>query len=124
VLDTELGKVLLRRAGRFLAGSWLRLKSLDVAYLADPNPRLRWWCVQTLDHLVDPRAVVAIAALLDDPVARVRRNAAHALGCIACKPTWDGVLSRATTAKLAQLASSDTSAKVRAEAAYALSCRS
>ena len=90
--------------------------------LADPNPRVRWWCIQTLDHVPDLRAVNAISALLDDPVARVRRNAAHALGCIACKPDWDGELPDATATKLAKLASSDPNAKVRREASY--SCAS
>ena len=45
--------------------------------LADPNPRVRWWCIQVLDHVPDPRALAAVARLLDDPVPRVRRNAAR-----------------------------------------------
>jgi HEAT repeat protein len=97
--------------------------SAVVEGLNDPNPRVRWWCVQTLDHVPDPRAVAAVAELLDDPVARVRRNAAHALGCIACKPEWNGVLPTTTTAKLLQLAATDVSMKVRAEASHALSCQ-
>ncbi len=35
--------------------------------LADPNPRIRWWCVQLLDHVPDVRAVSAVINLLDDP---------------------------------------------------------
>src|SRR5262249_40018576 len=58
--------------------------------LADPNPRVRWWCLQVLDHVPDGRAIPFVASALDDPVPRVRRNAAHALGCFACKPEWDG----------------------------------
>src|SRR5436189_6451148 len=54
--------------------------------LADPHPRVRWWCVQLLDHVPDARAVTAVADLLDDPVPRVRRHAAPALGCLAWKP--------------------------------------
>src|SRR5436190_20008085 len=91
--------------------------------LADPNPRIRWWCVQVLDHVPDPRAVEAIANLLEDQVPRVRRNAAHALGCVACKPEWTGGLPVGVTAKLTTLAADDPNAKVRAEAAYVLSCR-
>jgi hypothetical protein len=34
----------------------------------DPNPQVRWWCIQLLDHLDDPRAVKAIAGALDDRV--------------------------------------------------------
>jgi HEAT repeat protein len=90
--------------------------------LADKNPRVRWWCVQVLDHVPDPRAVEAIAIVLDDPVPRVRRNAAHALGCVACKPEWSGALPPQVTAKLIVLAAQDPNMKVRSEAAYALAC--
>jgi HEAT repeat protein len=91
--------------------------------LTDPNPRVRWWCIQVLDHVPDARAVEEVANLLDDPVPRVRRNAAHALGCVACKPAWTGGLPSAITEKLARLAAGDPSPKVRSEAAYALACR-
>jgi HEAT repeat protein len=92
--------------------------------LADPNPRIRWWCVQLLDHVPDERAVTAVADLLDDPVPRVRRNAAHALGCLACKPDWSEALPADVSARLARIALDDPNEKVRREAAFALSCRS
>jgi HEAT repeat protein len=88
--------------------------------LSDTNPRVRWWCVQLLDHVPDPRAIGAVARLLDDPVPRVRRNAAHALGCVACKPEWDGVLPDAVVETLTSVATGDPNAKVRAEATHAL----
>lgn len=88
--------------------------------LADPNPQVRWWCIQVLDHVPDERAIPAIAATLDDPVPRVRRNAAHALGCDACKPTWCGELSTDIRQRLADMAANDPNAKVRAEARHAL----
>jgi hypothetical protein len=50
--------------------------------LNHPSPRVRWWCVQVIDHATDSRAVTAISALLEDDVPRVRRAAAHALGCV------------------------------------------
>jgi HEAT repeat protein len=87
------------------------------------NPRVRWWSVQLLDHVPDSRAVAAFVERLDDPVPRVRRNAAHALGCAACKPGWDGRLDEATTAKLAALAIDDPNLKVREGARRALACR-
>jgi HEAT repeat protein len=93
-----------------------------VAGLADKNPRVRWWCVQVLDHVPDRRAIDAVARLLDDPVARVRRNAAHALGCVACKPEWSRALPAQVTEKLIDLAGQDPNVKVRSEAAHALSC--
>jgi HEAT repeat protein len=89
--------------------------------LSDPNPRVRWWCVQVLDHVPDDRSIMAIAGALDDPVARVRRNAAHALGCMACKPRWESQLPSEVASKLARTASSDPNEKVRLEAQMALS---
>src|SRR5215831_8480035 len=82
----------------------------------DPDSRVRWWCVQLLDHLDDQRALTALIEALDDPVPRVRRNACHALGCLACKPSWDGILPDAAYAKLRHLAATDPNPKVRAEA--------
>jgi HEAT repeat protein len=91
--------------------------------LGDPHPRVRWWCIQVLDHVPDPRAIEAIAPLMEDPVPRVRRVAAHALGCVACKPEWQGRLPDGIAAKLAERAAGDDNAKVRAEASWALACR-
>jgi HEAT repeat protein len=90
--------------------------------LSDSSPRVRWWCIQVLDHVSDVRSVAAIVSALDDPVARVRRNAAHALGCGACKPDWDRALPTATIQRLMGLAEGDPSDKVRREAAAALAC--
>jgi len=91
--------------------------------LSDPNPRVRWWCLQLLDHVPDHRAIGPIATMLDDPVPRVRRNAAHALGCAGCKPLWSGELPAEALAKLAAVASADPNPKVRAEASLALARR-
>lgn len=88
--------------------------------LRDPNPRVRWWCVQILDHSPDPQAIAAIAPMLDDPVPRVRQNAAHALGCLACKPPWSGELPTSSLGKLKRLAVEDPHAKVRRQASWAL----
>jgi hypothetical protein len=94
-----------------------------VAGLSDPNPRVRWWCVQVLDHSPDERATTALIAALDDPVPRVRRNAVHALGCVACKPGWAGGLPAADMEKLATMVDDDASEKVRLEAQRTLTCR-
>jgi HEAT repeat protein len=91
--------------------------------VGDPNPRVRWWCIQLLDHVTDSRAIAAVAGALGDPVPRVRRNAAHALGCVACKPDWRDPLPPHITAALARLAEGDPNAKVRDEARRALQCR-
>jgi hypothetical protein len=56
-------------------------------------------------------------------VPRVRKNAVHALGCVACKPGWDGGLPLEAVEKLARVATADPSEKVRAEAHRTLACR-
>ena len=90
----------------------------------DPHPQVRWWSIQLLDHLPDPAVLPALCEALDDAVPRVRRNAAHALGCMTCKPSWDGALPATAVARLAQMATSDPNAKVRSEASLALAaCR-
>jgi HEAT repeat protein len=88
--------------------------------LADPKAPIRWWCVQLLDHVADVRAIDAISLALDDLVPRVRRNAAHALGCVACKPGWDGQLAPAVVTKLRDMAVNDENATVRAQAEITL----
>jgi HEAT repeat protein len=90
--------------------------------LRDPSPQVRWWCIQLIDHLPDDRALDALVPVLDDPVPRVRRNAAHALGCVACKPTWDGQLAASVIDKLTEMAAHDANAKVREEASRSLAC--
>jgi HEAT repeat protein len=88
--------------------------------VTDPHPPVRFWSIQLLDHVADERAIAAIVPALDDPVPRVRRNAAHALACRVCKPDWCTPLAEDTRAKLADLAANDPNAKVRAEARRAL----
>jgi HEAT repeat protein len=88
--------------------------------LEHPNPQVRWWCVQLLDHCSDSRAIEALVPMLDDPVPRVRRNAAHALSCTSCKPAWSGDMSDRALHRLEAMAESDPNLKVRDEARHAL----
>jgi HEAT repeat protein len=90
--------------------------------LRDESPQVRWWCIQLIDHLPDDRALDALVPVLDDPGPRVRRNTAHALGCVACKPTWDGQLAASVIENLAEMAAHDINAKVRQEAVRSLAC--
>lgn len=87
------------------------------------NPRVRWWCLQVLDHVGESRAVAVVAGALTDPVPRVRRNAAHALGCLACKPADSAPLPDTIVDSLSEVATSDPNPKVRAEAVRALAAR-
>src|SRR4029079_3617967 len=91
-----------------------------VAGLGHQDSRVRWWSVQLLDHVPDSRAIAAIAPLLRYPAPRVRRNAAHALGCVLCKPGWSGELPDGALDELARMADRDENAKVRGEARQSL----
>src|SRR5262249_9123316 len=117
----------IRRLAGGVTATELRRARVDQATLdalaagvRDPDSRVRWWCVQLLDHLADPHALTALTAALNDPVPRVRRNACHALGCLACNPSWDGILPAGAAGKIRQLAATDPNPKVRAEADRAL----
>ena len=94
-----------------------------IAGLRHPDPRIRFWSVQLLDHCSDPRAIEAVVPVLEDPVPRVRRNAVHALGCVLCKPAWDGHLRSGVLNRMQAMAFDDPHARVRAAAARALHCR-
>lgn len=57
--------------------------------LAHPEPRVREQCCGLLDELLVPEATDDLVARLDDPDARVRVAALHALSCLRCKPDAD-----------------------------------
>ncbi|MET7486894.1 HEAT repeat domain-containing protein [Streptomyces sp. NPDC005538] len=54
--------------------------------LRHAHPRVREQCCKLLDELLVPDAVDDLTARLDDPGARVRIAAVHALSCDRCKP--------------------------------------
>ena len=87
------------------------------AGLRHEDPGVREGCCRLLDHLVDTDSMRQLIAMADDPDARVRIAAFHALACDRCKggtcaPGADQVLGPA----LRHLAR-DPDAHVRARAA-------
>jgi hypothetical protein len=87
------------------------------AGLHHENPAVREGCCRLLDQLVDTETMGQLIAMTDDPDARVRTAAFHALACDRCKgdtcaPGADQVLEPA----LRHLAA-DPDAHVRAMAA-------
>ena len=87
------------------------------AGLRDKTPAVREGCCRLLDHLVDTESMDELVLMADDPDARVRIAAFHALACDRCKgdtcaPGPDRVLEPA----LHHLAS-DSDPHVRAMAA-------
>lgn len=87
--------------------------------LEHPNAKVRWWCLQLMDHLADESYLEPILSKLSDPVAKVRRHAIHALSCGACKPNRQ-VLAEEIEAALRGVLASDSDEKVREEASRAL----
>jgi HEAT repeat protein len=101
-------------------------KAALIGGLDHPNAKVRWWCLQLMDHLADESYLEPILSKLTDPVAKVRRHVIHALTCGACKPdrhTLDLDIAETLKAVL----DSDPDAKVREEAREGLlrlACRS
>jgi HEAT repeats len=87
------------------------------AALEDPDAKVRWSAIDVLDHYDEHRHDSAFAAALRDPVPRVRRHAAHALGCEACSSAPSAV---DPVPALVKCASADDNVKVRRQALWGL----
>jgi HEAT repeat protein len=90
-----------------------------IAGLEHPNAKVRWWCLQLMDHLADESYLDAILSKLSDPVPKVRRHAIHTLSCGACKPDRRRLKIR-VEADLRRVVETDPDEKVRMEARKAL----
>jgi HEAT repeats len=55
------------------------------AGLQHEDPAVREGCCRLLDHLIDTDSMGQLIAMADDPDARVRTAAFHALACDRCK---------------------------------------
>ena len=94
-------------------------KAALIAGLEHTNAKVRWWCLQLMDHLADESYVQPILSKLADPVAKVRRHAIHALSCAACKPDRRRMEIQVGEA-LRRVLETDPDQRVRAEARQAL----
>ena len=94
-------------------------KAALISGLDHPNAKVRWWCLQLMDHLADESYLEPILSRLSDPVAKVRRHAIHALSCGACKPNRQRLAVQIRSALLAVL-DTDPDQRVREEAGLAL----
>ena len=94
-------------------------KAALIAGLEHPNAKVRWWCLQLMDHLADESYLEPILSKLSDPVAKVRRHAIHALSCGVCKPNRQA-LAVEFEAALRGVLAGDSDEKVREEARQAL----
>ena len=86
-----------------------------ISGLDHPNAKVRWWCLQLMDHLADESYLDPMLTKLSDPVAKVRRHAIHALSCGVCKPNRQPLAVRIEAA-LVRALQSDPDRRVRQEA--------
>lgn len=62
-------------------------KAALIRGLKHRNSKIRWWCIQLMDHLADESYVQPLLdAAYTDPTPKNRRHAIHALACEKCKP--------------------------------------
>jgi len=55
--------------------------------LKHTNSKVRWWCIQLMDHIADESYLKPLLdAAYNDPTPKNRRHAIHALACEKCKP--------------------------------------
>lgn len=94
-------------------------KAALISGLDHPNAKVRWWCLQLMDHLADESYLEPVLSKLNDPVAKVRRHAIHALSCGACKPNRQVLAVQIESALRAAL-STDPDQRVQEEARQAL----
>ena len=83
--------------------------------LQHPNAKIRWWCLQYMDHLADESFIPHIIPLTKDPVGKVRKHAVHALTCDIYKQDKQS-LEYDLGSLLSEIASSDPDPRVREEA--------
>jgi HEAT repeat protein len=84
-----------------------------IAGLRHPNSKVRWWCIQLMDHVADESyAEPLLEAACTDPTPKNRRHAIHALTCEVCKPDRRP-LDVDVRAELADIAATDSDLSVR-----------
>ncbi|MEZ4670646.1 MAG: HEAT repeat domain-containing protein [Anaerolineae bacterium] len=84
-----------------------------VAGLKHPNSKVRWWCIQLMDHIADESYVpFLLEAAQTDPTPKNRRHAIHAMVCEVCKPNRQP-LNVDVRAELANIARIDSDLTVR-----------
>ena len=110
ITATELRKVKVTQAA----------KQALIAGLKHPNSKVRWWCIQYMDHVADESYLQPLLeAAKTDPTPKNRRHAIHGLTCEICKPERCS-LDIDIRAELTSIAETDTDNSVRALATHEL----
>jgi HEAT repeat protein len=77
ITATELRKVKVTEPAKYAL----------IAGLKHSNSKVRWWCIQLMDHVADESYLLPLLeAAQTDPTPKNRRHAIHALTCEICKP--------------------------------------
>jgi HEAT repeat protein len=88
-------------------------KQALIAGLKHPNSKVRWWCIQLMDHIADETYFEPLLHVAQtDPTPKNRRHAIHALTCGVCKPDKQA-LNIDMRSHLKRIAVSDHDASVR-----------
>ena len=90
-------------------------KNALIQGLKHPNAKIRWWCLQYMDHLADESFIPHIIPLTKDSVGKVRKHAVHVLICDICKQGRCG-LRHNLQPLLLEIATLDSDQRVRNEA--------
>lgn len=95
-------------------------KQALIAGLQHWNSKVRWWCIQLMDHVADESYMrPLLEAAKSDATPKNRRHAIHALTCEICKPDRCA-LDIDVRAELASIAQTDPDGSVRAMALHEL----
>lgn len=88
-------------------------KAALIAGLKHPNSKVRWWCIQLMDHVANETYMrPLLEAAHTDPTPKNRRHAIHALTCEICKPDHCA-LDIDIRSELAAIAENDSDLSVR-----------
>jgi hypothetical protein len=90
--------------------------------LKHSNSKVRWWCIQLMDHIADESYVPPLLeAAQTDPTPKNRRHAIHAMTCEVCKPKRQPLaLDASVPAGIANIARLDSDLSVRTTALHEL----
>jgi HEAT repeat protein len=123
---TQRNQAIIALIGGLTAGELRRVnvsaeaKAALIAGLKHPNSKVRWWCVQLMDHIADESYLEPLLEVAyTDPTPKNRRHAIHALACPVCKPNRQR-LQVDIRAELQAIARNDRDASVRKIAAEEL----
>ncbi len=88
--------------------------------LKHSNSKVRWWCIQLMDHIADESYVPSLMeAAHTDPTPKNRRHAIHAATCEVCKPNRQR-LNVDVRSELINIAQTDSDLSVRETALHEL----